>query len=195
MPENNRLSQSPNKVTPGDLIVQSVDINTKSTSYAGAVGASTKDQPKVNSNFHSLVADPVFDGVTISIPHRVVEKTNDGFQTVGKKKRRGKSKSTNGGQFVVPLVKQNARYEPKVTISEPKKGATNVGNASKSSSMLKSAGTSSKKGNITTSNFYSALENEEDEDEEHVENVYDEPANLFPNSKTSESSSFTAAAG
>ncbi|GJX26060.1 zinc knuckle CX2CX4HX4C containing protein [Tanacetum coccineum] len=52
---------------------------------------------------------------------------NDGFQTVGKKKKRkGKSKSTNGGQFVGPLVKPNVRYEPKANTSAPKKGATNM---------------------------------------------------------------------
>ncbi|GJS81323.1 hypothetical protein Tco_0747864 [Tanacetum coccineum] len=118
-------------------IVQSVNIINKLTSYAGVVGASAKDQPKVNSNFHPLVADLVFNGGNISIPCKVVkkeqlgngrwildclkknchkkmvsppivatsnvvtptvEKTNDGFQTVGKKKnRKGKSKSTNGG--------------------------------------------------------------------------------------------------
>ncbi|GJZ96340.1 hypothetical protein Tco_0668674, partial [Tanacetum coccineum] len=54
--------------------VTSVNINTKSTSYAGDAGASAKDQPKVNSNFCPLVADPVFDGVNISIPRKVVEK-------------------------------------------------------------------------------------------------------------------------
>nr|GEU87339.1 zinc knuckle CX2CX4HX4C [Tanacetum cinerariifolium] len=58
----------------------SVDINTKSTSYAGAAGASAKDQPKVNFNFHTLVADPVFDGVNISIPHKIVKKDHDEFQ-------------------------------------------------------------------------------------------------------------------
>ncbi|GJR19365.1 hypothetical protein Tco_0967892 [Tanacetum coccineum] len=36
---------------------KSVDINTKSTSYAGAAGASAKNQPNVNSNFCTLVAD------------------------------------------------------------------------------------------------------------------------------------------
>ncbi|GKD93531.1 hypothetical protein Tco_1373368, partial [Tanacetum coccineum] len=45
---------------PSDLIVQSVDIN-KSTSYAGVAGGSANDQPNVNSNFRTLVADPVFD--------------------------------------------------------------------------------------------------------------------------------------
>ncbi|GKA21658.1 hypothetical protein Tco_0701647 [Tanacetum coccineum] len=38
---------------------------------------------------------------------------------------KGKSKSTNGGQFVGPSVKKN-RYEPKATTSAPKKGVTNV---------------------------------------------------------------------
>ncbi|GKA66791.1 zinc knuckle CX2CX4HX4C containing protein [Tanacetum coccineum] len=65
---------------PNDPIVQSVDINTKSTSYAGAAGASAKDQPKVNSNFRHLVADPVFYGVNISIPRKVVEKVSTRFE-------------------------------------------------------------------------------------------------------------------
>ncbi|GJV92489.1 hypothetical protein Tco_1540302 [Tanacetum coccineum] len=252
------------KSTPSDPIMQSVDINTKATSYARATGASAKGQPKVNSNFRPLVADPVSDGVNIAIPRKVfkkeqlgetwaekdyderqsliatfigkpvmldsytssicndswgrssfarcdlckifghvhdhcpkkvasphivttfnvvtpiVKKTNNGFQTVGKKKKRkGKSKSTNGGQLAGPSVKQPFRYEPKATASAPKKGAINVGNASKSSPMLKTAGTSSKKDNITMSNSYSALNDEE----EDVENVYDESKNLFPKTK------------
>ncbi|GJV62642.1 zinc knuckle CX2CX4HX4C containing protein [Tanacetum coccineum] len=151
----------------------------------------------------NLEADLV-DVVTIGIPsltgddftkETIFEKTNDGFQTVGKKKKRkGKSKSTNGGQLAGPSVKQSFRYEPKATTSAPKKGATNVGNASKSSSMLKTAGTSSKNDNITTSNSNSALNKEEDE-EEDVEDVYDETDNLFPNTKTGGSSSFMVAAG
>ncbi|GJU01156.1 zinc knuckle CX2CX4HX4C containing protein [Tanacetum coccineum] len=327
---------------PSDLIVQSVDINTKSTSYAGAASAS---EPKVNSNFYTLVADPVFKGVNISIPRKVVEKvstrfehtlygyfirkrmaflvveyyasnnwakhglkrimmnskgffffkcnsragleavleggpwlirkssiilkkwlmntrllkeeltripiwvklhdvpiqvfeedeadfvdvvtigipslfgdgftteticvdppivttsnvvtpsvekTNDGFQTVGKKKKRkGKSNSTNSGQFAGPLVKQNVRYEPKATTSAPKKGVTNVGNTSQSTSMLKTTGYSSKKDNLSMSNSYSALNDEE----EDVQNVYDESANLLQNTKAGGSSSFTATAG
>ncbi|GKE50324.1 zinc knuckle CX2CX4HX4C containing protein [Tanacetum coccineum] len=66
----------PRKDSHSDLIVQSVDINTKSTSYAGATGASTMAQPQVNSNFRPLVADPVFNGVNISIPCKVVEKVS-----------------------------------------------------------------------------------------------------------------------
>ncbi|GJT49873.1 putative reverse transcriptase domain-containing protein [Tanacetum coccineum] len=57
-------------------IVKSVDINTKPNSYAGAAGASTKDQTTVASNFRSMVADKVFDGVNISIPRKVFEKVS-----------------------------------------------------------------------------------------------------------------------
>ncbi|GKD62790.1 hypothetical protein Tco_1300299, partial [Tanacetum coccineum] len=122
-------------------------------------------------------------------------KEADGFQTVGKKKKRkGKSKSTNVGQFAGPSIKPNVRYEPKAITSAPKKGATNKGNASKSPTMSKTTGYFSKNDNIITSNSYSAL-NEEEDEEEDIENVYDETANLFPNTKTGESSSFTAAAG
>ncbi|GJW37647.1 retrovirus-related pol polyprotein from transposon TNT 1-94 [Tanacetum coccineum] len=78
--------------------------------------------------------------VTSDVVIPTVEKTNDGFQTVGKKIKKGKSKSTNCGQFGGP--------------------STTV--------------TSTKKGNITMSNSYSALD---DEDDEEVENVYDELAN------------------
>ncbi|GJU18482.1 zinc knuckle CX2CX4HX4C containing protein [Tanacetum coccineum] len=67
---------------PSDPIIQSVDINTKSTSYAGVAGASAKDQLKVNSNFRTLVANPVFDGVNISIPFKVVEKAKHGLKRI-----------------------------------------------------------------------------------------------------------------
>ncbi|GJU52685.1 zinc knuckle CX2CX4HX4C containing protein [Tanacetum coccineum] len=190
---------------PSDPIVQSVDINTKSTSYVGATGASAKDQPKVNSNFRTLVDDPVFDGVNISILRKVVEKEvdlvdvvtigipyfyGDGFtkETIRVeyewrpprcdickifghvhehcpkkvKKRRGKSKSTNDGQFAGTSVKLNVRYEPKATTSAPKKGVTNVGNTSQSASMLKTIGNSSKKDNLSMYNSFSALNDEED---------------------------------
>nr|GEW56249.1 hypothetical protein [Tanacetum cinerariifolium] len=313
---------------PSDAIVQSVDINTKSTSYVGAAGASAKDQPKVNFNFRTLVADLVFDSVNISIPRKVVEKvsthfehtlygyfsgkrmaflvveyyarnnwgkhglkrimmnskedgisliatfidkpvmidsytssmcneswgrnsfaqcpikvnseaglvgvvtigipslsrdsftkesihvekvvsppivttsnvvtltiekTNNGFQTVGKKKKRkGKSKSTNSGQFTGPLVKHNVRYEPKATTSAPKKGVTNVGNTSQSASMLKMTGYSSRKDNLSMSNSFSSLNDEEEDDKEDVQNVYDESANLLQNTKAGGSSSFMA---
>ncbi|GJX65289.1 zinc knuckle CX2CX4HX4C containing protein [Tanacetum coccineum] len=269
-----------------------------STSYAGAAGASAKDQPKVNSNFRTLVADPIFDGVNIYIPRKVVEKAGlevvleggpwlihkyliilnkwsmdtrllkeeltripiwvklhdvpiqvfkeDGISLIatfiGKpadlvdvvtigipslygdgftkenihveyewrpprickifghvhdhfpnkvKKRKGKSRSTYGGQFAGPLIKQNVRYEQKATASAPKKGVTNVGNTYQSASMLKTTSNSSKKDNLSISNSFSIL----NDDEEDVENVYDESANLIHNTKASGSSSFTATVG
>nr|GEU38050.1 RNA-directed DNA polymerase, eukaryota, reverse transcriptase zinc-binding domain protein [Tanacetum cinerariifolium] len=66
-----------NSETP---IVKSVDINAKLTSYAGATGASTKDQTKVEANFRSLLADKVFNGVNISIPLKVFEKVSVRFE-------------------------------------------------------------------------------------------------------------------
>ncbi|GKD89299.1 hypothetical protein Tco_1364806, partial [Tanacetum coccineum] len=136
-----------------------------------------------------VVSPPIVSTSNVVAP--TIEKSNDGFQTMGKKKKRkGKSKSTNGGQFAGPFVKQTVRYKPKETSSAPKKGATNVSNPSKSSSMLKTIETSQKKDNFTTSNSFSALNDEEEDDE--IENVYDESFNLF---KTGGSSSFTAAVG
>ncbi|GJW39969.1 zinc knuckle CX2CX4HX4C containing protein [Tanacetum coccineum] len=138
-----------------------------------------------------VVSPPIVATSNVVTPN--AEKTNDGFQTVGKKKKRkGKSKSTNGGQFTGPSVKHNVRYEPKATTSAPKKGTTYVGYTSQSTPMLKTTGNSSKKDNLSMSNSFSALN---EEDEEDVENVYDESANLIQNTKAGGSSSFTAAAG
>ncbi|GJV08975.1 zinc knuckle CX2CX4HX4C containing protein [Tanacetum coccineum] len=141
-----------------------------------------------------VVSPPIVATSNVVTPN--AEKTNDGFQTVGKtKKRKGKSKSTNGGQFTGPSVKHNVRYEPKATTSAPKKGTTYVGYTSQSTPMLKTTGNSSKKDNLSMSNSFSALHEEEEDDEEDVENVYDESANLIQNTKAGGSSSFTAAAG
>ncbi|GJW92952.1 zinc knuckle CX2CX4HX4C containing protein [Tanacetum coccineum] len=82
------------------------------------------------------------------------------------KKRKGKSKSTNGGQFTGHSVKHNVRYEPKATTSAPKKGTTYVGYTSQSTPMLKTTGNSSKKDNLSMSNSFSALNEEEEEDVE-----------------------------
>ncbi|GJR77559.1 zinc knuckle CX2CX4HX4C containing protein [Tanacetum coccineum] len=143
----------------------------------------------------TIVASPLIVA-TSNVVTPNAKKTNDGFQTVGKtKKRKGKSKSTNGGQFTGPSVKHNVRYEPKATTSAPKKGTTYVGYTSQSTPMLKTTGNSSKKDNLSMSNSFSALNEEEEEDEEDVENVYDESANLIQNTKAGGSSSFTAAAG
>ncbi|GKA08291.1 zinc knuckle CX2CX4HX4C containing protein [Tanacetum coccineum] len=111
------------------------------------------------------------------------------------KKRKGKSKSTNGGQFASPLVKLNVRYEPKATTSAPKKRVTNVCNTSQSGSMLNSTSNSSNKDNLSMSNSFAALNDEKEDDKEDIQNVYDESANLIQNIKADGSSSFTAAAG
>nr|GEV01365.1 hypothetical protein [Tanacetum cinerariifolium] len=134
--------------------------------------------------------------VTPNVPTPTVAMTNDGFKTMGKKKKKGTSKSTNGGQTGGHSVKQNLRYEPKATTSAPKKGATNLGNAFKSSSMKnqppKATITSTKKGKITMSNSYPVLEDESDKD---VKNMYDESANLMHSKICKSSSTFTTAAG
>ncbi|GKE73373.1 hypothetical protein Tco_1535414, partial [Tanacetum coccineum] len=67
---------------------------------------------------------------------------------------------------------------------------TNVGNVSNSSSLLKNMVNSPNQDNITSSNYFASL-NKDIEDEEEVENVFDETANLF-NSKTGGRSSFKA---
>ncbi|GJS13014.1 hypothetical protein Tco_0407486 [Tanacetum coccineum] len=153
------------------------------------------DECKIFGHVHDHCPKKVVSPLVITTSNVVapiIEKSNDGFQTVGKKKKRKcKSKSTNGGQFVGPSIKQTVRYEPKVTPSAQNKVTTNVSNLSTSSSMLKTVETFPKKDNFTTSNSFSAL-NDEEEDDEGVENVYDESANLF---KTGGRSSFTAAAG
>ncbi|GJZ21730.1 zinc knuckle CX2CX4HX4C containing protein [Tanacetum coccineum] len=142
-----------------------------------------------------VVSPPIVATSNVVTPN--AEKTNDGFQTVGKKKKRkGKSKSTNGGQFTGPSIKHNVRYEPKATTSAPMKGTTYVGYTSQSTPMLKTTGNSSKKYNLSMSNSFSALNEEEEEDEEEeVENMYDESANLIQYTKAGGSSSFMAATG
>ncbi|GJW71995.1 zinc knuckle CX2CX4HX4C containing protein [Tanacetum coccineum] len=62
-----------------DSIVHSVDINTKPMSYAGATSGNT-NQSSATSSFHHLVDEPVFDGVNISIPLKVVEKVSLRFE-------------------------------------------------------------------------------------------------------------------
>nr|GEX52137.1 copia protein [Tanacetum cinerariifolium] len=101
-----------------------------------------------------------------------IKKTHDGFQTVGKKKKKGKSKSTNGGQASGHLVKQTVRYEPKATTSEANKGVSNLVSTSKSPSMSKNQPPkvivpSSKKDNIPMSNSYVDLGEKSDEDVEN----------------------------
>ncbi|GJU19694.1 hypothetical protein Tco_1153036 [Tanacetum coccineum] len=88
------------------------------------------DECKIFGHVHEhcpkkVVSPPVVTTSNVDAP--TVENSNDGFQTMGKKKKRkGKAKSTNDGQFAGPSVKYIVRYEPKVALSAPKKGTTNV---------------------------------------------------------------------
>ncbi|GJT03068.1 hypothetical protein Tco_0824237 [Tanacetum coccineum] len=226
---------------PNDPIVQSVDINTKSTSYAGAAGASAKDQPKVNSNFRHLVADPVFDGVNISIPRKVVEKflriwvlvllaTFSARPIMLDSYYKFHVVNDSGGrssfaQFLIEVnsevdlvdvvtigipsltrddfIKETIRVEyewrpprcdickifghvhdhcPKKVVSPSIVATSNVvtPTVEKINDGFQTVGKMKKR--------------KEEDEEEDIENVYDEMANLFPNTKTGESSSFTAAA-
>ncbi|GKF62922.1 hypothetical protein Tco_0182976 [Tanacetum coccineum] len=62
------------------------------------------DACKIFVALKKVVSPPIVTTFNVVTPN--AEKTNDGFQTVGKKKKRkGKSKSTNGGQFTGPSVK------------------------------------------------------------------------------------------
>ncbi|GJS54396.1 zinc knuckle CX2CX4HX4C containing protein [Tanacetum coccineum] len=135
------------------------------------------DECKIFGHVHEHCPKKVVNPLVVTtsnVAAPTVEKPNDGFQT-----------------FAGPSVKHTVKYEPKAAPSVPKKGTTNVSNPSTSSSMLKTAETFPKKDNFTTSNSFSAL-NDEEEDDEEVKNVYDESANVF---KTGGCSSFTAAAG
>nr|GEV14485.1 zinc finger, CCHC-type [Tanacetum cinerariifolium] len=100
--------------------------------------------------------------------HLDVNYANDGFQTLTKKKNKGKYRSTKGGMSDGQLVKQNP-LKAIVPFSSSRR-CPNV----------------DARGNITVSNCYAALD---DESEEEVKNVNDESANLFNSTKIGGSSS------
>nr|GEX89256.1 hypothetical protein [Tanacetum cinerariifolium] len=176
---------------PSDPIVQSIDINPTPTSYAGATGASTIGQSKVNSE-----ADLV-DVVTIGIPSLTREDLTKETIHVEYEWRPPKCDVCNIFGHVHDQCPKKVVSPSIVTISTvvtptvemPNDGFQMVGKKKKKGKHK------STNGNVTTSNSYSALENYKDEDEEHVENLYDESANLFPKSRVGERSSFTAGAG
>ncbi|GKC46667.1 zinc knuckle CX2CX4HX4C containing protein [Tanacetum coccineum] len=113
----------------------------------------------------------LMDVVTIGIPYLIGENfTKETIRVEYEwrpsrcdKKRKGKSKFNNGGQFAGPSVKQTVIYEPNATTNTPKKGATNKGNESIPSSLLNNWGNPLNKDNITSSNSFSALNVEEEE--------------------------------
>nr|GEU58334.1 hypothetical protein [Tanacetum cinerariifolium] len=120
------------------------------------------------------------------------------------KKKNGKAKATNGGEFGGQSVKQSVRYEPKAATNGTKTGVPNKVSSKPGSSHVspmpkvhplkakvpyvssRRSSNVDKGGNIIMSNSYAALD---DESEEEVENVFDESANLLNSSKTCVSSS------
>jgi hypothetical protein len=89
------------KPTDESPIVQAVDINTNGTSSVGATGLRDA-QPIIDTSFRPPVAEPVFEGVNISIPRKVVEKVSTRLE------------HTLYGYFIgnrmaFPVVENNAR--------------------------------------------------------------------------------------
>ncbi|GJT85215.1 hypothetical protein Tco_1066932 [Tanacetum coccineum] len=193
-PIETNANPMPSKVS-ADPIVQSVSIE-KPSSYVGAAVGSEPETSKSKANFRSLFSENVCEGVKFSILRMVVEMdvlkesltigvpliegTRFTIETVTIEyewkpprcdlcKIFGHVHDHCPKKVSIPpsVVTSNIVHLLRST-SAPKKGATNAGNASKSSSMLKTTGTSSEKGKFTTSNSYSALD---DESEEDVENV------------------------
>ncbi|GKB65109.1 hypothetical protein Tco_0921295, partial [Tanacetum coccineum] len=205
----------PSKASPSHPIMQSVNINTKSTSYAGATGGrSSFAQCLIKVNLKANLEDSVTIGIpsltgddftkeTIHVEYEWRPPRCDECKIFGHVNDHCPKNLVNppivttsnvvAPIFTVRLLNKTV-IEPKATTIAPKKGATNVSNPSKSSSMLKTADTSPKNDNFIISNSFYAL-NDEEEDDEEVENVYDESANLVPNTNTAGSSSFTATAG
>nr|GEW60471.1 zinc knuckle CX2CX4HX4C [Tanacetum cinerariifolium] len=194
------------KDSPGDSIVQAIDINTKSTSHARAAGASAKELPKVNSNFCPLVADLVFDGVNICIPCKVIEKVNSEVDlvdvfTVGipSLKGEGFTKETICVKYEWTSPKYDIfkifghvhdHFHIKVVSSPIVTNSNVVTPTVETNDGFQMVGKNRKR-KVKSKSTNGALNDEE----EDVENVYDESANLFQNTNTGESSSFTAAAG
>nr|GEY83682.1 hypothetical protein [Tanacetum cinerariifolium] len=145
--------------------------NDNNVAVGESISTSSRKEYPSSADLQVLVYPTV---VTPTVCTPIVEKTNDGFQTMGKKKKnKGKTKYNNSGQFGGYLVKQTVIYELEAITS-----VTVVSN---------------KEGNITMSNSFAALD---DESKEDVENVYDESPNLLHGTQTGESSStFMVAAG
>nr|GEV78584.1 zinc knuckle CX2CX4HX4C [Tanacetum cinerariifolium] len=141
-----------------DHIIQSMDINTKSTSMLELQGRSSFARCLIEVNSEADLVDVD----TIGIP------------------------SLSGDGFTKETIR--VEYEWRLPRCDICKIFGHVHDH-----FLKKVATSysSKKDNLSMSNSFSALNDEEDDDEEGVQNVYDESANLFQNTKAGGSSSFT----
>ncbi|GJY04679.1 hypothetical protein Tco_0370619 [Tanacetum coccineum] len=120
-----------------------------------------------------VVSLPIVTTSTVVAP--TVVKSNDGFQMVGKK-RRGKLNPSL--LMVVSLLV--LRLNKVLDMSQRRLQAH-----LRREQLI----------NISTSNSFSALNDDEEDEDEDVEIVHDESANLFSNTKTDGSSYFIATAG
>nr|GEZ20700.1 hypothetical protein [Tanacetum cinerariifolium] len=186
--------------------------NTPQTYVGVARGESASDkvQPKVNSNFRPLVADPVSTGVNI-YSRKVVKKVNSEADLVDVVNIGILSFTRDDFSKELIWVKYEWRpprcdlykifghihdHCPKREVSPPIVTTSNIftPTVEKTNDGFQTLGKKKKKkDNITSSNYFSALNVKDEEEEEDVENVYDETANLFLNTKTGGSSSFTVA--
>nr|GEV59940.1 hypothetical protein [Tanacetum cinerariifolium]GEV77868.1 hypothetical protein [Tanacetum cinerariifolium] len=161
------------KPTSETPIVKSVDINMKPTSYAGATGASTKDQTKAKASFRSLVADKkpprcqtcnIYGHTVESCPKKVVTTPvvtdfNDGFQQAVNKKRNNKRNSaSNMLPKGVPVVKgfkvgKDFASQPKA----PKAGSNGGGTHSEVSSKAGSSKNTKEGAFLTEQGFVLSL--------------------------------------
>ncbi|GJR70351.1 zinc knuckle CX2CX4HX4C containing protein [Tanacetum coccineum] len=119
---------------------------------------------------------------TSNIVNPPMESVNDGFQKVTKKKKnRGKSKSAAGYKMVGPTM----RYEPKAPKNDLKKipplsaasGSAHQNNTSNVDYVGKSSSDVQNMSQVNSPNSFSALAHEVDD--EVVDNIYDESANIL----------------
>ncbi|GJZ83675.1 hypothetical protein Tco_0808091 [Tanacetum coccineum] len=151
----------PSKVL-ADPIMQSVSIE-KPSSYVGAIVGS-EPETRRSSFAHCLIEIDAKDLLKESLT------IGDIWTYDHCPKKVSSPPTVVTSNIVTSTVEKTNDGFRMATTSAPKKGATNSGNASKSSSMLKTTDTSSEKGKFTTSKPYSILDGESEKD---VENVYD----------------------
>ncbi|GJW42181.1 hypothetical protein Tco_0070980 [Tanacetum coccineum] len=189
----NSVDQNPD-LNSDSPIVKSMDINMQPTSYAKAAGVSTSEQPT-----NKVVTAPVVNNTNNA------NTSNDGFQQVVNNKCNNK-KSAMGNKIPkgVPVAKvfqvgKDFNYQPKALSTVSNGGGTHdetsykVGSSSYSNegnSVVKKVTSNDRQkdkdvvdtgvmkiSNISSPNPFSSLGDEKDEDDD-IENVYDESANL-----------------
>ncbi|GKC52527.1 hypothetical protein Tco_1075272 [Tanacetum coccineum] len=181
----------PNSDSP---IVKSMDINMQPTSYAKAAGASTSEQPT-----NKVVTAPVVNNTNNA------NTSNDGFQHVVNNKCNNKKSAIGNkipkGVLVAKVfqVGKDFNYQPKALSTVSNGGGTHdetsykAGLSSYSNegdSVVKKVTSNDRQkdkdvvdtgvmkiSNISSPNPFASLGDEEDEDDD-IENVYDESANL-----------------